>query len=72
MTKNNFTATGIVFNSKKQILMIYHNKLQVWLSPGGHIEENEILDDAVLRKIIIINNTNIPASGGKSVYYIDS
>lgn len=51
MTKNHFTATGIVFNSQKQILMIYHNKLQVWLPPGGHIEENEIPDDAVLREI---------------------
>ena len=51
MTKKHFTATGIVFNSQKQILMIYHNKLQVWLPPSGDIEENEIPDDAVLREI---------------------
>lgn len=51
MNINHFTATGVVFNSAKQILMIFHNKLQVWLPPGGHIEENEIPDDAVLRKI---------------------
>ena len=51
MNINHFTATGIVFNSKKQILMIHHYKLQVWLPPGGHIEENEIPDDAVLREI---------------------
>jgi ADP-ribose pyrophosphatase YjhB (NUDIX family) len=51
MTKNHFTATGIVFSSKKQILMILHNKLQVWLPPGGHIEENELPDDTVLREI---------------------
>ena len=51
MKINHFTATGIVFNSAKQILMIYHNKLQVWLPPGGHIEENELPDDAVIREI---------------------
>jgi len=51
LTKNHFTATGIVFNSKRQILMIHHNKLNVWLPPGGHIEENELPDDAVLREI---------------------
>jgi 8-oxo-dGTP pyrophosphatase MutT (NUDIX family) len=51
MTENHFTATGIVFNSKQEILMIYHNKLKVWLPPGGHIEENELPDDAVLREI---------------------
>ncbi|MCL2835041.1 MAG: NUDIX domain-containing protein [Treponema sp.] len=48
---NHFTATGIVFNSKKQVLMIYHNKLHTWLPPGGHVEENELPDDAVLREI---------------------
>ena len=51
MIKNHFTATGIVFNSENKILMIHHNKLQVWLPPGGHIDENELPDDAVLREI---------------------
>ena len=51
MVNNHFTATGIVFNSKNEILMIHHNKLQVWLPPGGHIDENELPDDAVLREI---------------------
>jgi len=52
MIKNHFTATGIVFNLKKEILMIKHNKLQVWLPPGGHVNENELPDDAVLREIL--------------------
>jgi len=51
MIINHFTATGIVFNSKDEILMIHHNKLQVWLPPGGHIEENELPEEAVLREI---------------------
>ena len=51
MSINHFTATGIVFNSAKQVLMIFHKKLQVWLPPSGHIEENELPDDAVLREV---------------------
>jgi len=41
-------------------LMIHHNKLKVWLPPGGHIEENELPTDAVLREIF--EETGIRAS----------
>ena len=51
MKQKHFTATGIVFSSDKEVLMIRHKKLQVWLPPGGHIEENELPEDAVLREI---------------------
>ena len=51
MIQNHFTATGIVFNSDNKILMVHHNKLQVWLPPGGHIDDNELPDDAVIREI---------------------
>ncbi|MCL2461321.1 MAG: NUDIX domain-containing protein [Defluviitaleaceae bacterium] len=51
MIRNHFTATGIVFNREKSILMIHHKKLRVWLPPGGHVEENELPDEAVLREI---------------------
>ena len=48
---NHFTATGIVFNKDSEILMIKHRKLGVWLPPGGHIDENELPCEAVLREI---------------------
>ena len=51
MIDNHFTTTGVVINSRNEILMIHHNKLQVWLPPGGHIEDNELPDEAVLREI---------------------
>ncbi|MCL1852782.1 MAG: NUDIX domain-containing protein [Peptococcaceae bacterium] len=51
LIQNHFTATGIVFNGKNEILMINHKKQRVWLPPGGHIEENELPDEAVLREI---------------------
>lgn len=49
--KRHFTATGIVRNRHGQVLLIQHRKLGVWLPPGGHVEENETPDDAVLREI---------------------
>lgn len=74
MIINHFTATGIVFNSKKEILMIHHKKLNVWLPPGGHVEENELPDEAVLREIyeetgirarIISNKRNLDLSSNR-------
>ena len=51
MVHNHFTATGLVFNNSGEILMIKHKKLGVWLPPGGHIDENELLCEAVIREI---------------------
>ncbi len=51
MIKNHFTATGVVFNSDNKVLMIKHKKLGIWLPPGGHVDENELPDEAVLREI---------------------
>ena len=49
MIQNHFTATGIVFNESGEIPMIKHKKLGVWLPPGGHINENELPCEAVVR-----------------------
>lgn len=46
-----FTATGLVFNDQKQILLILHKKLKVWLPPGGHVEADELPSVAALREI---------------------
>lgn len=45
-----FTASAVIIKDGK-ILLIWHNKLNVWLYPGGHIEENENPDDAVIREV---------------------
>ena len=47
-----FTATAVVHReSNGDVLMVFHRKLNCWLCPGGHIEENELPDAAVLREI---------------------
>ncbi|NQW18558.1 MAG: NUDIX domain-containing protein [Chloroflexi bacterium] len=52
MTENirrHFTATGYVAN-ETSILLHWHNKLRLWLPPGGHIEENEDPVQAMIRE----------------------
>ncbi len=38
-----------IFNADK-VLLIHHKKLDMWLPVGGHIEQNETPDAAVLRE----------------------
>ena len=42
-------VAAFIFNADK-VLLIHHNKLNLWLPVGGHIDENETPDAAVLRE----------------------
>ncbi|KKL46412.1 hypothetical protein LCGC14_2345830, partial [marine sediment metagenome] len=46
--KKHFTSTVFIINDEK-ILLIHHKKMNVWLPPGGHVEENEIPSDTAIR-----------------------
>ncbi len=48
--ERHFVATGYVVRDGKTLLL-YHKKLQMWLPPGGHIDEGELPEEAVLREI---------------------
>lgn len=45
-----FTASALIID-RGRVLLVYHKKLNVWLYPGGHIEENENPDEALLREV---------------------
>lgn len=45
-----FTATTYVVHEKK-VLLHFHKKLHMWLAIGGHIEDNELPEEAALREI---------------------
>ena len=49
--ERHFTATGFVVD-KKSILLHWHNKLNMWLPPGGHIEPGEDPEQAVIREVL--------------------
>ena len=35
----------------KQTLLLWHNKIQAWLPPGGHINPNELPEAAAVREV---------------------
>ncbi len=49
VTRDFTVATFVVHGDK--LLMLYHEKLQMWLPPGGHIEPNELPDEAAVREV---------------------
>src|SRR5215216_4857899 len=49
-TLRHFTVTVFVVHLGR-VLLHYHRKLGKWLPPGGHIEDNELPDEAALREV---------------------
>ncbi len=45
-----FAASAVIRDGGK-VLLVWHNKLRMWLYPGGHIDENETPDEAVIREV---------------------
>ena len=48
--KIDLTVGGYIFNNNK-VLLILHNKLNLWLPLGGHIDANETPDFALQREV---------------------
>jgi 8-oxo-dGTP pyrophosphatase MutT (NUDIX family) len=46
-----FTASAIVFDDSDRVLLVHHNKIGLWLYPGGHIDPNEDPAEAALREV---------------------
>ncbi len=46
-----FTVAVFVVHAGR-VLLHYHGKLGRWLPPGGHIEANELPDDAATREVL--------------------
>ena len=69
--KIDLVVAGYIYD-KNKVLLIHHRKLDMWLPVGGHINENETPDDALLREIKeevgleveIINNNKFSMEGG--------
>jgi len=34
------------------VLLLFHGKLAMWLPPGGHVDPNELPDDAAVREVL--------------------
>jgi ADP-ribose pyrophosphatase YjhB (NUDIX family) len=50
-TTRDFTATTFVVH-QNQTLLLWHNKVQAWLPPGGHLNPNELPEEAAVREVL--------------------
>ena len=46
-----FTATTFIVK-KGRTLLLWHKKVGAWLPPGGHIDENELPEEAARREVM--------------------
>lgn len=49
VTRDFTVATFVVH--RRSVLLLRHAKLNMWLPPGGHIEANELPDEAAVREV---------------------
>ena len=45
-----FTATTFVVEGDSTLLL-WHNKVEAWLPPGGHIDPGELPEEAAVREV---------------------
>lgn len=45
-----FTASAVILDSRKRVLMMWHKKYGMWMTMGGHMDENEIPEEAAARE----------------------
>lgn len=68
--KTDLSVAGYIFDQNK-VLLIHHRKHDLWLPVGGHLDENETPDQALLREIKeeigldveILNQNDMPLKG---------
>ena len=65
-----FTVAVFVVHEGR-VLLHFHKKLDRWLPPGGHIEPNELPDEAAVREVLEETGVTCTLSGGKRMSYDD-
>ncbi len=46
-----YTASAVVLDADDRVLHVHHNKIGLWLYPGGHIDPNEDPAQAAVREV---------------------
>lgn len=46
-----YTASAVVLDDSDRVLLVHHNKIGLWLYPGGHIDPNEDPAQAAVREV---------------------
>jgi 8-oxo-dGTP pyrophosphatase MutT (NUDIX family) len=61
-----FTVAVFVVHDER-VLLHYHRKLARWLPPGGHIEANELPDEAATREVLEETGIRARLVGGRGL-----
>ncbi|MGC8573056.1 MAG: NUDIX hydrolase [Caldisphaera sp.] len=59
-------VSGGILIEKDKVLLIYHEKLNKWLYPGGHVEPNETPREAAIREFKEETGLNVEVIGEKN------
>jgi ADP-ribose pyrophosphatase YjhB (NUDIX family) len=65
-TIRHFTVAVFVVHQQR-VLLLFHPKLGRWLPPGGHVEPNELPDDAAVREVDEETGVRVELVGGRGV-----
>lgn len=65
-----FTVAVFVVHEGR-VLLHFHKKLNRWLPPGGHIEPNELPDEAAVREVLEETGVRCTLTGGTRMQYDD-
>jgi 8-oxo-dGTP pyrophosphatase MutT (NUDIX family) len=61
-----FTVAVFVVHQER-VLLHYHRKLGKWLPPGGHIEDDELPDDAARREVLEESGVRVQLVGPRGL-----
>jgi 8-oxo-dGTP pyrophosphatase MutT (NUDIX family) len=61
-----FTVAVFVVHAGR-VLLHFHRKLGKWLPPGGHVEANELPDEAALREVLEETGIRARLIGGRGL-----
>ena len=61
-----FTVAVFVVHDR-QVLLHYHRQIGKWLPPGGHVEDNELPDDAAVREVLEETGIRVRLVGGRGL-----
>lgn len=65
-TDRDWCATAFVV-WRDRVLLHHHAKLRRWLPPGGHVEPNELPDDAAVREVLEETGVRVALLGGTAI-----
>ncbi len=68
--ERDFTVAVFVVHDER-VLLHYHEKLRRWLPPGGHIEPNELPDEAAVREVMEETGVACTLVGAPRMQYDD-